>query len=204
MSASSQVTTTQIIGSILNDDGTNFSGPLIIQGQTFTSSGQAVMSTVLNKSVQNGRLTVALIPNDTATPAFTSYSFTFGTVAGTGNVWICVVPTSDSPVQFTSACSMSVAPSPTTMVSVSQLTPATTNGTVLATIGGITLWTALPSLAGQSLVALNALTVVSGTLAFCSDCKNVVDDGVVAGSVATSSGHGTFVGFVNGSWRTLL
>jgi hypothetical protein len=54
--------------------------------------------------------------------------------------------------------------------------------------GGGILFAALPS-------------TYNGAFLFCSDAKNILDDGVAAGSVAVSGGHGALLCRANGSWR---
>lgn len=58
---------------------------------------------------------------------------------------------------------------------------------------------------GMTLAAINALTYMpqAGSFLYCTDAKNILDDGVAAGSVAVSGGHGAMIAFVNGSWRVM-
>jgi hypothetical protein len=44
---------------------------------------------------------------------------------------------------------------------------------------------------------------VAGSVTYCTNCKNVADDSVVTGAVASGSGHGSMVCYLNGSWRTM-
>ena len=46
-------------------------------------------------------------------------------------------------------------------------------------------------------------SVNDGAWIYCTDAKNFADDGVAVGSVAVAGGHGSFLGYCNGSWRTL-
>jgi hypothetical protein len=43
----------------------------------------------------------------------------------------------------------------------------------------------------------------NGSLIYSSDAKNIHDDGVAAGSVATGSGHGCFLQRINGNWLVM-
>lgn len=44
----------------------------------------------------------------------------------------------------------------------------------------------------------------NGAMRYAYDAKNYADDGVTVGSVATGGGHGAWVAWVNGSWRTMI
>lgn len=45
--------------------------------------------------------------------------------------------------------------------------------------------------------------MANGSLLFCTDCKNSLDDAVAVGSAAASGGNGAIIAKVNGSWRTI-
>ncbi len=62
--------------------------------------------------IVNGAVSVALIPNDTASPAGTTYVFHF-TAMNFGPSWTqyCTVPSSMSPVKLNSICSLTAVPS---------------------------------------------------------------------------------------------
>lgn len=40
-------------------------------------------------------------------------------------------------------------------------------------------------------------------IVYCSNAKNILDDAVIAGSVAVTGGHGAMLAWVNGSWRVM-
>jgi hypothetical protein len=84
---------------------------------------------------------LALTPNDTSTPPSTAYKATFAN----GDVWICQVPSSSTPVAFTAACAPNPTP-PNSPVPVppSQIIASPVNNTVLSTINGIVQWTGAP------------------------------------------------------------
>jgi hypothetical protein len=43
----------------------------------------------------------------------------------------------------------------------------------------------------------------NGTVVYCSDAKNILDDSVAAGSTAVGSGHGSMLCRVNAGWRVM-
>jgi hypothetical protein len=47
----------------------------------------------------------------------------------------------------------------------------------------------------------NLPTLPDGTVLYCSDCKNVGDDGMLFDSAAVGDGHGTNLVHENGQWR---
>lgn len=65
------------------------------------------------------------------------------------------------------------------------------------TIFGSSVFASLPT-------AISATPACDGSIIFCSDCKNKVDNSVVVGTVASSSGAGAILGYANGSWRTMI
>ncbi len=40
-----------------------------------------------------------------------------------------------------------------------------------------------------------------GVTRFCSDAKNILDDGAAAGSIAVADGQGSLLARINGTWR---
>lgn len=95
-----QVTTTSVIDTIHNFDNTLFSGNLTITGPSFNAPGNIpVIASTKTYRVNNGALSIKLIPNDTATPPGTTYSLTFSN----GVQKTCNVPTSVSPVTLNGA-----------------------------------------------------------------------------------------------------
>lgn len=46
-------------------------------------------------------------------------------------------------------------------------------------------------------------TVIDGSLMYCDNAKNILDDGAAAGSVAVTGGHGSMLVRLNGSWRVM-
>jgi hypothetical protein len=58
---------------------------------------------------------------------------------------------------------------------------------------------------GQTLATLTALGSLGVPLAaaFCTNAKNILDDGAAPGSIAVAGGHGSMLCYTNGSWRVM-
>ena len=90
---------TLVQDTLLASDGSHFTGQLLISNPAFFENGQTLVpAAVRNVPVENGRLSVLLLPTDTSSPA-TLYTVTLlGTGGGPSTQLLWNVPTSASPV----------------------------------------------------------------------------------------------------------
>lgn len=133
-----QPSSTTLVGPVYSAIGPAlYTGTITISAQVKTSGGYAITGIAQQVSIVNGRLSVQLVPNDTAVPAGTSYAVTFIN----GDQWTCIVPTSGSPVPWTTACTpLAAASSPVTPIAVSQLIPSVNAGWCLQSSPSTAQW----------------------------------------------------------------
>lgn len=113
-SLQAQPTYTQITDTIYTPlSGQAFTGRLYISSPVIVgTSASSVGGWLYSKAIVNGAVSVALVPNDTAQPAGTTYIFRF--VPQSGSTWTqyCTVPTSGSPVKLAAICAVIVPSQP--------------------------------------------------------------------------------------------
>jgi len=122
-----QPTTTTITDTLYNGDGSLFSGTVQIASQTFYSGGRVVLQQVKSVQVRNGAFSTTLVPNDTSTPANTSYVFTLSN----GSKMTCTIPTSATPIVLQGNCTFAAPTPPLSLVTLSQV--SVPSGTVAGT-----------------------------------------------------------------------
>ncbi|HXI40722.1 MAG TPA: hypothetical protein VNH83_12115, partial [Bryobacteraceae bacterium] len=113
-----QPATTQITDTVYNQDsGLPFSGSLTVSltSGSIVSGTYTVLRSLPRKTISNGALSIALVPNDTATPANTAYTFAFSN----GSSLTCTIPTSSTPIKLGPYCvpGAPFTPSPTVLLS---------------------------------------------------------------------------------------
>lgn len=110
-SCSAQPALTPIQDTIYNQFGALYTGSLQISLSTpsLTAGGSPVLSILKTLQITNGVLNVSLVPNDTASPALTSYVFRFGN----GTARTCTIPTSVTPITLANYCTNTPPVSPT-------------------------------------------------------------------------------------------
>lgn len=163
-SFSAAQTATVITGPIKDTFGNPYTGQITFQSQAKTNTGYAITgcgtgnpstcrSVFVTGGVVNG---LALIPNDTSVPNLTSYVATFSN----GDLWLCIVPTSASPIAFTAACAPNAtAPNVGLSVTASQIIPGVSNGQFLQVANGISTWAPLQAAAP---ITISSLGVIGG------------------------------------------
>jgi len=112
---------TTVSDTLYNADGSLASGRVVIAWPTFLIGTCQVIGGQVSVNVSAGALSVALYPNDAATPAGTSYRATYYLRSGKVTTEYWVVPTSATPVTLATVRSASV-PVPTIMFSQAQVT----------------------------------------------------------------------------------
>ena len=140
-------TPTVLVGPIVDEFNNPVTGVMTIQSQARANTGWVVTGTSRIVYVTGGVISgLSLIPNDTSVPATSSYLVTFqNTSPQNPDIWICFVPTSNTPVLFTAACSPNAtAPNVGSSFPVSQLIPGVSNGQVLTVVNGISAWSTGP------------------------------------------------------------
>jgi hypothetical protein len=101
--------------------GVLFSGSLIINGPDMTTAdGRTVHRWQQSYVISSGAVSIDLEPNDTATPAGTSYSVVYRPASGTPWSERWVVPTSASPLKINQV-RVATAPSPSLIVQPQQI-----------------------------------------------------------------------------------
>ena len=103
IAAFAQPATTQITDTVYNQDsGLPFNGSLTVSltSGSMVSGTYTVLRSLPRKTITNGALSIALVPNDTATPANTSYTFSFSN----GSSLTCTIPTSATPIRLGPHC----------------------------------------------------------------------------------------------------
>ena len=108
---------------LLNADTTKFQGQCTISWRQFTQGVKTIAAGQTHLVIVDGFLRVDLEPNDTATPVGTSYRVECSASDSPVRFrerW--VVTTSGTPLSV-SAVRVSVAPSPTVLIALSQLSP---------------------------------------------------------------------------------
>jgi len=132
-----QVQPTSIVGPIYDTFGNPYTGSFTVQSQTKTNTGyaitaQPIRTVYVTAGVIGG---LSLVPNDTSTPNLTSYLITFANK----ETWVCIIPTSSSPVGFGQYCAPGVTQPTTALpIALSQIMPCPGTGiSVIATVGGI-------------------------------------------------------------------
>lgn len=127
--AFSQPTLTSIQDVLYRPDGSNvrFNGRLVISWQTFVQNGARVAAGTRTYRVNNGVVNLQLVPNDTATPANTTYRVLYDLDFGTDREVSWTVPTSGSPVTISTieGPPASTIVAPAGIISLNGLTSAT-------------------------------------------------------------------------------
>ncbi len=119
LSVAAQPATTQITDTVYDHSGNRFTGSLTVTLSTKggTQNGSPVLSPVTRVSITAGALSLKLVPNDTMTPAQTSYIFTFSN----GDTRTCTIPTSGSPITLANHCTEAAPANPTPSIPLAWL-----------------------------------------------------------------------------------
>lgn len=121
-------------------NGGLFEGRIQITAPDMTHAGKTYVRATKEYVVSAGNFSASLIPNDTATPAGTSYSVRY--IPNSGAAWTqtWVVPTSASPVKVNQVRVMSV-PTSSLLLLLSQLsTTGATEGNCIKIVNGAPTW----------------------------------------------------------------
>jgi hypothetical protein len=172
-------------------NGTLFSGRLTITSPNMTAAdGTTLYRAVQSFTITNGVISVNLEPNDTATPAGTSYNVVYRSTTGTSWSERWVVPTSASPLTV-SQVRVLTPPAPSVMIQPSQIL-----GTGAA-VGQCLAWTgsawapatcgAVSTVFGRS----GAVTAQTGDYSFSQITGSVGDSQISPGVDASKIGNGT-------------
>ena len=147
--------------------GVLFSGTIIITGPSMTTAdGRTIERWQQSFQVSNGVISIDLEPNDTATPAGTSYSVVYRPQRGTSWSEFWVVPTSASPLKVNQV-RVASAPSPAFVVQPQQIASGG------AAPGQALLWNGA-SYAPGNVATGSAWGGITGNLAAQTDLSNAL------------------------------
>jgi hypothetical protein len=200
----SQAASNTYAGILVDDDGVAASTLGVISGNLF-SSGNPPGANGGNKenynvSIQGLSSNIALGTNEYSGYLTAPLSIA-GTVSNVGPSIVANAPITISPTG-TIACATCVTSAATQAANAIFAGPTT--GAAATPTWRALVAADIPSLSYEPVIyILSALpaTPPTGTLAYCTDCKNVQDDSVLFDSNIVGSGSGTLVVYENGHWR---